>query len=105
MLICAKNPLYMSGEKVIAPKTICIYSSHNFWVYNKMGEVLIDFVHQYPALWYKQDAMYKDSNYEEAKWKEIADILCISSCKISRCYKWYIIIDIDIKFINCHQKS
>ena len=24
-----------------------------------MGEALIDFVHQYPALWDEQDAMYK----------------------------------------------
>ena len=40
-----------------------------------MGEALIDLVHQYPALWDKQDAMYKDSNYKEAKWKEIAEIL------------------------------
>ena len=40
-----------------------------------MGESLIDLVHQYPALWDKQDAMYKDSNYKEAKWKEIAEIL------------------------------
>ena len=30
-----------------------------------MGEELIDLVHQYPALWDKQDAMYKDSNYKE----------------------------------------
>ena len=40
-----------------------------------MGEALIDLVHQYPALWDKQDAMYKDSNYKEARWKEIAEIL------------------------------
>ena len=40
-----------------------------------MGEGLIDLVHQYPALWDKQDAMYKDSNYKEARWKEITEIL------------------------------
>ena len=39
-----------------------------------MGEALINLVCQYPALWDKQDAMYKDSNYKEAKWKEIADM-------------------------------
>ena len=43
-----------------------------------MGEALINLVHQYPALWDKQDAMYKDSNYTETKWKEIAQILHIT---------------------------
>ena len=43
-----------------------------------MGEALIDLVSQYPALWDKQDAMYKDSNYKEAKWKEITEILCLT---------------------------
>ena len=40
-----------------------------------MGEALIDLVHQYSALWDKKDAMYKDGNYKEAKWKEIVEIL------------------------------
>ena len=40
-----------------------------------MGEVLINLVHQYPALWDKQDDMHKDSSYKDAKWKEIAEIL------------------------------
>ena len=35
-----------------------------------MGEALINLVHQYPALWDKQDAKYKDSNYKDAKWRE-----------------------------------
>ena len=30
-----------------------------------MGEALINLVCQYPTLWDKQDAMYKDSNYKE----------------------------------------
>ena len=34
-----------------------------------MGEALLDPVCQYPALWDKQDAKYKDSNYKDAKWK------------------------------------
>ena len=41
----------------------------------RMGESLIDLVHQYPALWDKQNAKYKDSNYKDAKWREIAEIL------------------------------
>ena len=40
-----------------------------------MGEALIDLVCQYPTLWDKQDMMYKDSSYKDAKWKEIAEIL------------------------------
>ena len=40
-----------------------------------MGEALIDLLQQYPALWDKQDMMYKDSSYKDAKWKEIAEVL------------------------------
>ena len=40
-----------------------------------MGESLIDLVCQYPALWDKQNSKYKDSNYKDAKWREIAEIL------------------------------
>ena len=41
----------------------------------RMGESLIDLVCQYPALWDKQHAKYKDSNYKDAKWREIAEVL------------------------------
>ena len=61
--VCAKNCLHIQFTQLL--------SLHVF----TMGEALIDLVHQYPALWDKQDAMYKDSNYKEAKWKEIAKIL------------------------------
>ena len=40
-----------------------------------MGESLIELVRQYPALWDKQNAKYKDSNYKDTKWREIAEIL------------------------------
>ena len=43
-----------------------------------MGEALIDLAHQYPALWDKQDMMYKDSSYKDDKWKEIVEILQMS---------------------------
>ena len=46
-----------------------------------MGEALINLVCQYPALWDKQDGMYKDSSYKDDKWKEIADILQILKCE------------------------
>ena len=39
----------------------------------RMGESLIDLVRQYPALWDKQNSKYKDSNYKDAKWREIAE--------------------------------
>ena len=51
-----------------------------------MGEVLIDLVCQYPALWDKQDMMYKDSSYKEAKWKEIVEILHLNKEEVIR--KW-----------------
>ena len=41
----------------------------------RMGESLIDLVRQYPALWDKQNSKYKDSNYKDAKWREIAETL------------------------------
>ena len=51
-----------------------------------MGEALIDLVCQYPALWDKQDAKYKDSNYKDTKWKEIAEILCLTKEDVIK--KW-----------------
>ena len=65
---CAENPLYICEETVFTPKN----SSYSFQVYKNNGRSLINLVHQYPALWDKQDAKYKDSNYKNAKWKEIA---------------------------------
>ena len=41
----------------------------------RMGESLIDLVRQYPALWDKQNSKYKDSNYKDAKWREIGETL------------------------------
>ena len=36
---------------------------------------MIDLVHQYPALWDKQNSKNKDSNYKDMKRREIAEIL------------------------------
>ena len=53
----------------------------------RMGESLIDLVRQYPAPWDKQNSKYKDSNYKDAKWREIAETLgvpkddAIKKCK------------------------
>ena len=41
----------------------------------RMGEDLIDLICQYPALWDKQNTKYKDSNYKDVRWREIAEIL------------------------------
>ena len=97
-----ENPLYVYGETVhtlcscqslcctktvFAPKTICVGSSHSFWISKfttTMGEALIDLVRQYPTLWDKQDIMYKDSSYKEAKWKEIVEILHLNKEEVIR---------------------
>ena len=62
-------------------KTLCIsvekQFTHMFWMYNNNGEALINFEHQCPTVQNKQDAKYKDSSFKDAKWKEIAGILCL----------------------------
>ena len=42
-----------------------------------MGEALIDLIFQYPALWDKQHTKYKDSNYKDVRWREIAESLSV----------------------------
>ena len=56
-----------------------------------MGDALINCVYQYPALWDKQDVKYKDSNYKDAKWKEIAESLCLTKEDVIN--KWRIFGD------------
>ena len=70
-----KNPLYICGEIV-----------HTGFECTTLGEALIDFVHQYPAPWDKQDAKHKDSNYKDSKWKEIAEMLCLTKEDVIK--KW-----------------
>ena len=43
----------------------------------RMGKALIDLICQYPALWDKQHTKYKDSNYKDVRWREIAEILSV----------------------------
>ena len=78
-----------------APKTLCVFSLQKLFVYTvhtafefttKIGEAIINLVCQYPALWDNQDAKHKDSNYKEAKWKEIAEILCLNKEDVIK--KW-----------------
>ena len=68
-----------------------------------MGEALIDLVHQYPALWDKQDAMYKDSNYKEVKWKEIAEILHLNKEDVIK--KWKSLRDPYVRHKNIKSRS
>ena len=109
---CDRNPWYICGENefapktVFAPKTICLYSSKSFWVYRfttTMGEVLIDLVSQYPAQWDKQDAMYKDCNYKEAKGKEIMEILHLNKEDVIK--KWTSLRDTYIRHKSIKSKS
>ena len=51
-----------------------------------MGEFLINLVCQYLALWDKQNAKYKDNNYKDAKWREIAEILGVPKDNVIK--KW-----------------
>ena len=70
-----ENPLYICGE-----------TAHTgFECTSAVGEALIDLVHQYPPLWDKQDAKYKDSNYKDFKSMAIAESLyCIKEDVIKK---------------------
>ena len=86
--LCTKNPLYICGEKFLCQK-LFVYRVHTADEFTtKMGKTLIDLVCQYPVLWDKQDAKYNDSNYKEAKWKEITEILCLNKDDVIK--KWKI---------------
>ena len=66
-----------SERQYIAKVRETVFTSHCTFEFEttRMGESLIDFVHQYPALWDKQNSKYKDSNYKDAKWREITETL------------------------------
>ena len=68
-----------------------------------MAEALIDLVRQYPTLWDKQDIMYKDSSYKEAKWKEIVEILHLNKEEVIR--KWKSLRDTYVRHKNNESKS
>ena len=71
-----EDPLYICGETVHT----------HFKCTTTMWEAFIHLVHQYLALWDKQDAKYKDSNYKDAKWKKIDEILCLTKEDVIK--KW-----------------
>ena len=68
-----------------------------------MGESLIDLVHQYPALWDKQNSKYKDSNYKDAKWREITEILGVLKDDVIK--KWKSLRDTYVRHKNIKAKS
>ena len=69
----------------------------------KMGEALIDLVHQYPALWDKQHTKYKDSNYKDARWRESAEILSVP--KDDAIKKWKSLRDTYVRQKSIKSKS
>ena len=69
----------------------------------RLGESLIDLVCQYPALWDKQNAKYKDSNYKDAKWREIAEILGVPKDDVIK--KWKSLWDTYVRHKNIKAKS
>ena len=69
----------------------------------RMGESLIDLVCQYPALWDKQNSKYKDSNYKDAKWREIAEMLGVP--KDDAIKKWKSLRDTYVRQKNIKGKS
>ena len=85
-----------SSHMFFTLKTLCISMEKQFLHWKTvhtasectttMEEPLFDLVHQYPAPWDKQDAMYKESNYKDAKWQEIAELLCLTKEDVTK--KW-----------------
>ena len=69
----------------------------------RMGEALIDLIHQYPALWDKQHTKYKDSNYKDARWGEIAEILSVP--KYDAIKKWKSLWDTYVRQKSIKVKS
>ena len=68
-----------------------------------MGESLINLVQQCPALWDKQNSKYKDSNYKDAMWREIGEILHVP--KDDAIKKWKSLRDTYVRHKNIKAKS
>ena len=103
---CVHAKACVCTKTLFVPKTICVGSSHSFWISEfttTMGEALIDLVWQYPTPWDKQDIMYKDSSYKEAKWKKIAEILHLNKEEVIR--KWKSLRDTYVRHKNNESKS
>ena len=68
-----------------------------------MGESSIDLVCRCPALSDKQNSKYKDSNYKDAKWREIGEILGVP--KDDAIKKWKSLQDTYVRHKNIKAKS
>ena len=96
--------LSISMERTFSCQKPFAYTVHTVFKFTTtMGEVLINLVHQYPVQWDKQDAMYKDSNYKEAKWKKITEILHINKEDVIK--KWISLRDTYVRHENIKSKS
>ena len=89
---CAKNHLYIQ------------FTQHlSLQVYNNNRRSISQPCNLYPALWDKQDAMDKDSNYKQATWKEIAEILHLNKEDVIK--KWTSLRDTFVGHKNIKSKS
>ena len=89
--VCTKNHLHIQFTQLLSLQGFT------------MGEALINIVCQYPALWDKQDTMYKDSNYKEAKWNEIAEILHLNKEDVIK--KWKSLRDTYVRHKNIKSRG
>ena len=71
-------------------------------MYNNNGRSFNQPVHQYPVLRDNLDAKYKDNNYKDAKWKEIAEILCLTKEDVIK--KWKCLRDTFVRQNNIKSK-
>ena len=89
-----QNPWYICGENIFAPKN-CLHI--------QFTQLLSLQVYNNNALWDKQDTMYKDSNYKEAKWKEIMEMLYINKEDVIK--RWESLRDTYVRHKNIKSKS
>ena len=94
-----------SERQYIAKVRETVFSLHCTFEFEttRMAESLIDLVHQYPAQWDKQNSKYKDSNYKDAKWREIAEMLGVP--KDDAIKKWKSLRDTYVRQKNIKGKS
>ena len=93
-----------SERQYIAKVRETVFTLHCMFEFEtRMGESLIDLVRQYPALWDKQNSKYKDSNYKDAKWREICEMLGVP--KDDAIKKWKSLRDTYVRQKNIKSKS
>ena len=101
-LISKQYPSHKEISGTSTKPTLTLHCTFEFET-TRMGESLIDLVHQYPALWDKQNSKYKDRNYKDAKWREIAETL--GGPKDDAIKKWKSLWDTYVRHKNIKAKS